>query len=251
MSVLNIDRAGHCFTLTLNRPEKRNALSKALLQELRDALRTLRDEPELKILLIRGAGDKAFSAGADIKEQTGFTPAQAYDHMRWGQQIFDEIEFFPMPTIAVVDGFALGGGLELALACDMRFASTRASFGNPEINLGNHPGWGGTQRLPRLVGQSLAREIMFSGLPVTAERALQIGLINQLFSHEHLDDGVNQYVAAVCQHYSPALRTLKEVVQAADSSDLEQGQQIEASGVSRLWGAAAQKEAQNAFFNKS
>ena len=251
MSVLEITRSGSCFTLTLNRPEKRNALSKELLQAIRDALKELREEPELKLLIIRGAGEKAFSAGADIKEQTQFTPQNAYDHMRWGQQIFDEIEHFPLPTLAVVDGFALGGGLELALACDMRFASTRSSFGNPEINLGNHPGWGGTQRLPRLIGQALAREIMFSGLPVSADRALQIGLVNQVFSPELLDAGVSSFAEAICRHYAPALRTLKEVAEAANSSDMERGQQLEASGVSRLWGAAAQKEAQNAFFNKS
>ncbi|QKJ87529.1 enoyl-CoA hydratase [Paramixta manurensis] len=251
MNVLQITSAGACVTLRLNRPEKRNALNKALLQAIRDALNTLRHERHLKLLIIRSAGDKAFSAGADIKEQTMFTPQQAYDHMRWGQAIFDEIEHFPLPTLAVIDGFALGGGLELALACDMRFATTRSSFGNPEITLGNHPGWGGTQRLPRLIGQSFAREIMFSGLPVSAERALQMGLVNQLFVPETLDAGVCRFAEAICQHYTPALRTLKAVTEAANHTDMERGQQLEASSVSRLWGAAAQKEAQYAFFNKT
>jgi len=250
MSSLLVEKQKHVVIFTLNRPEKRNALSTELLESLKIALADLKDVPDLKALIITGAGDKAFSAGADIKEQTLFTPEQAFEHMRWGQSIFDDIEQFPLPTIAMIDGFALGGGLELALACDMRFASTRSSFGSPEIKLGNHPGWGGTQRLPKLIGQAHARQIMFTGTPVDAQRALRIGLVNDVFPVETLKDGVWQTVDAIAQHYPPALRTLKSVVRVSESGDAYAGMLAEAFGVSRLWGAEAQKEAQKEFFKK-
>lgn len=250
MSSLLVEIENDVVVLTLNRPEKRNALSTELLESLRTALYDLKNREELKALVITGAGDKAFSAGADIKEQTQFTPEQAFNHMRWGQAIFDDLEQFPLPTVAMIDGFALGGGLELALACDMRIASTRSSFGNPEITLGNHPGWGGTQRLPKLVGQSHARQIMFTGNPINAERALRIGLVNDIFSPETLRDEVWQIVRAVARHYAPALRTLKSVIRVSEQDDVYAGMLAEAFGVSKLWGAKAQKDAQKEFFGK-
>ncbi len=250
MSSLLVEKENNVVFLTLNRPEKRNALNTELLASLKIALAALKDDQDINALVITGAGDKAFSAGADIKEQTGFTPEQAFNHMRWGQSIFDDIEGFPLPTIAMIDGFALGGGLELALACDMRFASTRSSFGNPEIKLGNHPGWGGTQRLPKLIGSSHARQMMFTGTPVDAERALRIGLINDVFPAQTLKDDVWQTVDAIARHYPPALRTLKSVVRVSEPDNAYAGMLAEAFGVSKLWGTNAQKEAQKEFLGK-
>ncbi len=250
MSSLLVEKENRVVLLTLNRPEKRNALSTDLLESLKIALAELKDAPDIKALVITGAGDKAFCAGADIKEQTRFTPEQAFNHMRWGQSIFDDIERFPLPTIAMIDGFALGGGLELALACDMRFASDRATFGNPEITLGNHPGWGGTQRLPKLVGQAHARQIMFTGTPVDAGRALRIGLVNDVFPVASLKDGVWQTVDAIARHYAPALKSVKSVVRVSEPDNAYAGMLAEAFGVSQLWGAQAQKEAQKEFFGK-
>lgn len=173
-------------TVTLNRPEKLNALNAQLLSELDSAMTHLASTAQVRCVLITGSGPKAFAAGADIAELAACTVEQGRAFSERGQKIFQMIEDFPVPVIAVVNGFALGGGCELAMACHIRYAGENAKFGQPEVKLGTIPGYGGTQRLLRLTGSATAIELMTSGDMITAERALRCGLVNNVFPADEL-----------------------------------------------------------------
>ena len=166
--------------LTINRPEALNALSTALLEELDSALADLSRDAEVGALVLTGAGERAFIAGADIAEMATKTPLEARSYAEMGHDVAHRLETMRKPTIAAVNGFALGGGCEMALACDLRLASSNARFGQPEITLGLIPGYAGTQRLPRLVGRGQAMEMILSGAPIAADEALRIGLVNRV-----------------------------------------------------------------------
>ena len=157
-----------------------NALDRPTLEELRDRLLELRDDAEARVVVLTGAGEKAFVAGADIKYMSGLSTDEAKEWGELGQNAAQLLETMPKPTIAAINGFALGGGCELALACDLRYASSRAKLGQPEINLGIVPGWGGTQRLARLCGIGVAKDLIFTGRTVDAEEALRIGLVSAI-----------------------------------------------------------------------
>jgi enoyl-CoA hydratase len=248
METITQERFGAVTVLTLNRPERMNALSKPLLQELDDALTSLRDDPHTRVVVLTGAGAKAFSAGADINEQRDFSPDDAYAHMRWGQAIFDRIETFAKPTIAAVNGVAFGGGLELALACDLRVVADTARLGLPEITLGSFPGWGGTQRLPALIGASRAMRMMFVGDPVSAQWALEAGLANDVVAADALLERTLALADSIARHAGEALAELKSVVRTGLREGRAAGLEAEARGVGVLWGSPAQKAAQEAFF---
>src|SRR6187549_1371939 len=179
-STLLVARAGQVATVTINRPGTLNALSAAALDELRRALLDLRHDAEVRALVITGAGPKAFVAGADIRELAALDPAAARALAERGQHVFDLVERLGKPVVAAVNGFALGGGCELALACTLRIAAETARLGQPEVNLGLTPGYGGSQRLPRLVGRGLALELLLSGDMISAARAYEIGLVNRV-----------------------------------------------------------------------
>jgi enoyl-CoA hydratase len=170
-------REGAVAVVTIDREEALNALDVATLTELRDALRDLRDDAGARAVVLTGAGEKAFAAGADIKYMTGLGPEQAAAWGALGHETANLLETMPKPTIAAINGFALGGGCELALACDLRYASAGARFGQPEINLGLVPGWGGTQRLARVCGIGFAKDLVLTGRTVDAEEALRAGLV--------------------------------------------------------------------------
>ncbi|WP_016693537.1 enoyl-CoA hydratase/isomerase family protein [Rhodococcus rhodochrous] len=176
MSVLDIDRAGAVTTLTINRPEAYNALNTEVLHALRDAAAEAAADPSVRAVVLTGSGDKAFSAGADLKELAGMGPDRARDVMTSGQQIFRTLETAPVPVIAAVNGLALGGGFELILASTFPVLSTKAALGLPESGLGLIPGYGGTQRLPRAVGQRVATHLMLTGTRLDADRAYELGL---------------------------------------------------------------------------
>jgi enoyl-CoA hydratase len=167
-------------TLRIDRPDALNALDVATLTELRDRLFELARDPGVRAVVLTGAGDKAFVAGADIKYMSGLAPDAAKGWGALGHEAGTLLETMSKPTIAAVNGFALGGGCELALACDIRYASSRAKLGQPEINLGIVPGWGGTQRLARICGLGVAKDLVFSGRTIDAEEALRIGLVNEI-----------------------------------------------------------------------
>ncbi len=176
---IRMEQDGAVAVLTIDRPEKRNALSGQVRAELIAALDALRDDGTVRVLVVTGAGDKAFVAGADIAEFAERTPLQQRAAMT-GRRVFDEIAAYPKPVIAMINGFCLGGGCELALACDVRIAADTARLGQPEINLGIIPGGGGTQRLPRVVGTGQAMRLILSGEIIDAAEALRIGLVNEV-----------------------------------------------------------------------
>jgi enoyl-CoA hydratase len=175
-----VSRDGAVALVTIDRPDALNALDVATLTELRDRLLEVADDADVRAVVLTGAGEKAFVAGADIKYMSSLEPEQARGWGALGHEAARLLEEMPKPTIAAVNGFALGGGCELALACDIRYASSRAKLGQPEINLGIVPGWGGTQRLARICGIGVAKELIYTGRTVDAEEALRIGLVNAL-----------------------------------------------------------------------
>jgi enoyl-CoA hydratase len=180
VSVLVDRRDGGVVLLTIDRQDALNALNVATLTELRDRLRELAADDSARVLVLTGAGEKAFVAGADIKYMGGLGPNQAKDWGALGHEAARLLEEMPKPTIAAINGFALGGGCELALGCDLRYASSRARLGQPEIDLGIVPGWGGTQRLARVCGLGVAKELILTGRMVDAEEALRVGLVNAI-----------------------------------------------------------------------
>jgi enoyl-CoA hydratase len=177
---VDVRRLGGVATVTIDRQDALNALDVATLTELRDCLRDLEADEGVRVVVLTGAGDRAFAAGADIKYMSGLGVEQAKAWGALGHETARLLETMPQPTIAAVNGVALGGGCELALACDIRYASARAKLGQPEINLGIVPGWGGTQRLARICGVGVAKELIFTGRNIDAEEALRIGLVNAL-----------------------------------------------------------------------
>jgi enoyl-CoA hydratase len=177
---IDVARDGGVATVTIDRQDALNALDVATLTELRDRLRELAADAEVRAVVLTGAGEKAFVAGADIKYMSGLDPEQAKGWGGLGHEAGRLLETMPKPTIAAVNGFALGGGCELALACDIRYASSRAKLGQPEINLGIVPGWGGTQRLARVCGVGVAKDLVFTGRTIDAEEALRIGLVSAI-----------------------------------------------------------------------
>ena len=182
-----LENEGQISTITINRPQSLNALNGATIRELSEALSQLEQDSNCRVIIITGSGEKSFVAGADIKEFSDFGQDKAEELARNGQNsLFNKIENLRKPVIAAVNGFALGGGLELAMACHIRYASENAKLGLPEVTLGLIPGYGGTQRLPKLVGKGLANEMIFSAKMISASRAKEIGLVNEVFSLEEL-----------------------------------------------------------------
>ncbi|MFJ4048920.1 MULTISPECIES: enoyl-CoA hydratase/isomerase family protein [Pseudomonas] len=245
---VRLTREGAYAYLTLNRPEALNALSFAIIGEIGAALDDAA-QWDIRALIITGAGDKAFCAGADIKELMDRPLAEQKRGAELGQAIFARLDRFPVPSIAAIDGFAFGGGLELALACTFRVAGPRARLGLPEVKLGLIPGYGGTQRLPRLIGEARALELILSGRTVKAEEALHIGLVNRLS-----DGDVVAAASAFADQFSTyslmALGFAREAVQRALSTPLSEGLRIEADLSTLAYRTADAEEGMRAFVDK-
>lgn len=202
--------------VTINRPEKLNALNHATLDELEQAVVEVEQNDDVRAVIITGAGEKSFVAGADISQFEGLTATQGHRFALRGQAVFNRLEALGKPVVAAVNGFALGGGCELALACHLRTASSEASFGQPEVNLGIIPGYGGTQRLPRIVGRGLATEIILTGERVSADRAYEIGLVNRVFSPDSLLSDTRSFVGQMLSKAPIALSLALDAVQSSD-----------------------------------
>jgi enoyl-CoA hydratase len=198
--------------LTINRPDKLNALDRRTMEAIDRAVQQARDDREVGVLLLTGAGEKAFVAGADINELAAQTPTSGREHALAGQYVFDLIENLGKPVIAAVNGYALGGGCELAMACTLRIAADTAQFGLPEITLGLLPGYGGTQRLSRLVGKGKAMELMLTGTPVTADEAARIGLVNRVVPAAELMTEVRAIAARLAGHAPIAMRYILSAI---------------------------------------
>ncbi len=177
---------GNIAIIKFNRPKALNAINPGVLADVSNALDIMEADPTVKVLVLTGEGDKAFVAGADISHMAAFSPLEGRKFSAEGQELLFRLENLAIPVIACVNGFALGGGTEIAMACDFIYASENAKFGQPEINLGIIPGFGGTQRLPRLVGKSMAKELCMTGVIISAQEAKEIGLVNKVFPHEEL-----------------------------------------------------------------
>jgi enoyl-CoA hydratase len=243
-----VERDGGVAVVTIDRQDALNALDVGTLSELRDHLSELADDTDVRALVLTGAGDKAFVAGADIKYMSGLDPEQAKAWGGLGHDAGRLLETMRKATIAAVNGFALGGGCELALACDVRYASSRAKLGQPEINLGIVPGWGGTQRLARVCGIGVAKELIFSGRTVAAEEALRIGLVNAIA------DPVLERALAVAHELaakSPvALSLAKRLCNLALGGDHAGGLETEADEFGDLFASEDAKEGLTAFVEK-
>jgi enoyl-CoA hydratase len=214
-------------TLTINRPDKLNAISNELTAELHSLLGELEKDEELKVLIITGTGDKAFVAGADIKELVDRDARIGRRVSRERQEVFSRIENLPVPVIAAVNGYALGGGLEIALACNIRLCSEKAQFGAPEVKLGIIPGDGGTQRLPRLVGLGRAMEMIITGDFIDAQEAYRIGLVNKVFPHEELMDKAMELAQKIASRPPLAVKYAKEAVNRSQEGDAASGFALE------------------------
>lgn len=221
--VVLTERRGPVVVLTLNRPDKMNALSFPTLLMLREAIESLRFDAAVRAVVVTGSGDKAFSAGADLKERAGMTPVQVKEFIRTIRDTFTSIEDLGKPVLAAVNGVALGGGTELALACDIRLAADTATLGLTETGLGIIPGAGGTQRLPRLVGKGKAKELIFTARKVSAAEAREIGLVEQVYPADRLLDEAVAMAQQIAQNGPVAVEQAKYAINAGFETDLKTG----------------------------
>ncbi len=240
---------GRVSTMTINRPDKLNALSPEVLSDLKAAIEETARRDEVRAAVITGTG-KAFVAGADIAAMRDMDEAEARGFGALGHDVFNTLEQLRFPVIAAVNGFALGGGCELALACDFIYASTKAKFGQPEVNLGIIPGFGGTQRLPRRVGPGLARELIYSGKVIDANEALRIGLVNALFEPDQLLARAQKTAADIATKGPLAVAAAKRLIRDGVDIPLTQANKRERDAFGELFDSADQAEGMTAFLEK-
>ncbi len=240
---------GRVALLTVNRPEKMNALNGAVRRALMETLDALREDEDVRAVVLTGAGDKAFIAGADIGEFKDARPVEQYRAMQAGD-IYSAVERFPKPVIAMINGYCLGGGCELAMACDIRIAGDRARLGQPEINLGIIPGGGGTQRLPRLVGEGHAMRLVLTGELVDAERAREIGLVEEVVPAESLRERTLELARKIASRGPLALQAAKESILAARRMPLDEGLKFERGWFALLFSTEDKDEGVRAFLEK-
>ena len=236
--------------LTLNRPQALNALSPQVIGELTDALETLRSDRDTRVLLVTGAGEKAFVAGADIAAMNRMTPLEAREFAMRAMRLLRGFEAAPFPVIALVNGYALGGGCELAMACDWIVAAENAQFGQPEVNLGICPGFGGTQRLPRLVGKAMALEMCITGRALKATEALRIGLVNHIVPPGSLVEHGLELARTIVAKGPLAVAQCKHLIQHGPDLDLENALRFEADNFALLCATEDKREGMTAFVEK-
>lgn len=236
--------------ITVNRPRALNALNKETLLELDSLFELLSKDKTIQAIIITGSGDKAFVAGADITEMQQMSAVEGREWGKLAQSVFNKIENFPRPVLAAVNGYALGGGCELAMACDIRIASEKARFGQPEVSLGITPGFGGTQRLPRLIGKGRAKELLFTGDMIDAEEAYRIGLVNKIAAHQNLVETAREMANRILLRGPVAVTLCKAAVNEGMDVDLESGCAYEAEVFGLCFATADQKEGMTAFLEK-
>jgi enoyl-CoA hydratase len=236
--------------LTFNRPKALNALNPATLDEVADVVGRAAREDEIRVLVLTGAGDRAFVAGADITEFPKLNPLSARLFAEKGQEVFFQIELLPKPVIACVNGFALGGGCEIAMSCDFIYASDKARFGQPEVNLGLIPGFGGTQRLSRTVGRAKAKELCMTGDMIDAQQAKELGLVAKVFPADQLLEETMKVARAIASKSPSVLRSIKRVVNCGVDLDLRNGCALEAEAFGVCFGGEDMREGVSAFLEK-
>jgi len=247
---LLLERDGAVALVTINRPKVLNALNAATIAELDHVMRALQADDAVRAVILTGAGEKAFVAGADINELAVQTPVQGQEHAAAGQRVFDLVESLGIPVVAAINGFALGGGCELAMACTLRIAAETARLGQPEVNLGLTPGYGGSQRLPRLVGRGIALELLLTGDMIGAQRAYEIGLVNRVVPAAELMSEAKKMAHLLASKAPIAVRYILEAVHHGVDGSLDAGQFLETSLFGAIASSADMKEGTKAFLEK-
>lgn len=250
MDFVKLELEGAVCIITIDRPKALNALNRQVLWELSEAIAQVSANKVARSLILTGSGEKAFVAGADIAEMAALTVAEAMNFSELGHRVLDSLEQLPIPVIAAVNGFALGGGAELALACDFIYASEKAKFGLPEVTLGVIPGFGGTQRLSRLLGRARAKEMIFGGEIVDAQRAKEFGLALEVLPPGELLAHCKKVAATIAKRGPLALGEAKRVIDAGADLPLKDGKSLERESFAKLFGTADQKEGMAAFLAK-
>ena len=237
--------------ITINRPEVRNALNKAARREIRIAIEDVKKDPDVRVLIFTGAGDKAFMSGMDIAELATASPVDIEEFVSTlGQQLYQDLENMDIPLIAMINGYCLAGGGELAMACDIRIASEKAKFGFPEINVGIFPGGGATVRLPRLIGAGRAKELMYTGKMIDAAEAERIGFLNRVVPHDKLEGAVNETVEAIVSKSPIIIKYLKKAITRGLYTDLAAGLAFEKTQWALCFATEDHNEGIDAFLNK-
>ncbi len=249
-SPLLVADRGAVRVITVNRPDKLNALNAATLDALHAAFDAAAADAAVRVVVLAGAGPKAFVAGADIAEMAGLTPVQGRDFSLRGQRMMRRVEKMPKPVIAMVNGFALGGGLELAMCCHLRIAADSAKVGQPEVNLGLIPGFGGTQRLLRLAGRAAVLELCLAGAPIDAERARQLGLVNRVVPAAELEDETMKLADQLAAAAPLALRGILDCVNVGADCALEEALEYEAAQFGLVFSTQDMREGTRAFLEK-
>lgn len=239
----------HIAKLTMNRPDALNALNSEVLDELDKVLDEIKENKDIRVLIITGEG-RSFIAGADIKEMSDLGGLEAKHFGNKGLAVFRKLELLPIPVIAQINGFALGGGCELAMSCDIRIASTKALFGQPEVHLGLIPGFGGTQRLQRLVGQGWAKYLIYSAENIKADKALEIGLVQNVVEPEELENTVNELANAIASQAPIAVRLAKEAINTGAQVDIDQAMKVEENAFGLVFTTEDKNVGTKAFIEK-
>ena len=247
---LLVEKSDAVMMIRVNRPDKLNALNYQTLSDLHSAFKRAAELPEVRVIVLTGAGDKAFVAGADIAEMNSLSPSDALEFSRFGQALMLRIERMNKPVIGMVNGFALGGGMELAMACHLRSASENAKLGQPEINLGLIPGFGGTQRLLRLAGRSAAMELCLLGKPIDAQRAKVLGLVNDVVPADQLKEHTFKIAEKLSRSAPLALKAALDCILIAGEAEIEIGLDYESQAFGLMFSTDDKKEGSAAFLEK-
>lgn len=249
MEFITYEVEGQIGIITINRPKALNALNSAVLDELDKTLDAV-DQEAIRCLILTGAGEKSFVAGADIGEMSTLTKAEGEAFGKKGNDVFRKLETFPIPVIAAVNGFALGGGCEISMSCDIRICSENAVFGQPEVGLGITPGFGGTQRLARIVGTGKAKEMIYGARNIKAEEAYRIGLVNNVYPAEELMPAAKKLASTIARNAPIAVRNCKRAINEGIQVDMDQAIVIEEKLFGNCFETCDQKEGMNAFLEK-
>ncbi|MGL4761709.1 MAG: short-chain-enoyl-CoA hydratase [Sarcina sp.] len=245
-----LEREGNIAIVTINRPKALNALNSETLNDLNTVIAHLEGEKDVYAVILRGAGDKSFVAGADIAQMKDLNEEQGKNFGTLGNNVFRRLENLDKPVIAAISGFALGGGCELAMACDIRIAGEKAKFGQPETGLGITPGFGGTQRLPRIVGEGMAKELIYTGKIIKADEALRIGLVNKVVAPESLIDEALAMAKMIAANAPIAVKLCKDAINKGTQVDIDKAIVIEAEDFGKCFLSEDQIEGMTAFIER-
>ena len=251
MSLVTTSKSDGICTVKINRPDKLNAMNMDTARELVEIFENLGKDDDVKVIILTGEGDKAFSAGADIEYMSKISPDESEEYAKLGQLVTATVENVKQPTIAAVNGFALGGGCELAMSCDIRIAANTAKMGQPEVTIGIPPGWGGTQRLMRIVGIAKAKELVYTGKMIKADEAREIGLVNQVVELSALMDETMKMAKVIASNSAIAVRMSKSAINIGRNADLDTGLGVELLAWRNCFTHPDREERMTAFVNKS